>query len=353
MYRGVRHDESGDHEVRDDDFDLEFSDLPLEGEPTFVEKIALFVMASISKRRGLPGRIRTRLPIMLARVHSWLLAKPEQQRFADGSSSVDIELELADLPDLPRTRLDGMARAVSGLSYKMRLWRIAIAICTIILTLALILSAVPQARGLLFHAAPTPTPAISAHPSQSFTRSSIILISGDGTPGAVIIQGTTIVGWTIAATPAAAPQTCPSRPNLHGSSGYGRSPVWVVGFDGGPATLEFAPPHLIPDMVFPNSFAWETTVTVEMQASYKQPISLTGQNLNDGTLIYFDYNPSQGTQSSSITLNSPQTPVAPGSMPNGSILLWSINLYLSSASCYSLQARWATGSWTLNFSAGK
>lgn len=342
-----------DEELKDDDFDLEFSDLPIEGEPTFVEKIVLRAIALFSNRSGWFDSLRTRLPVSLARIRGWLLAKPERQRFADGSSSADIELELSDLPDLPPSRLDGVARAVSGLSYKVRLWRIAIAVCTIILTLALILSAVPQARGLLFHATPTPTPVISSSPSQSYTRSSIILVPSEGTPNVVIIQGNNSVGWTSAATPAAAPQTCPALPDLHGLSGYGSAPVWVVGFDGGPATLRFAPPHLIPDMVFPNGFAWETSVTVEMQASYKQPISLSGHNLDDGTLIYFDYNPSQGAQSSFITLNAPQTPAASSSMPNGSILLWSINLYLSSASCYSLQAHWATGSWTMNFSAGR
>jgi len=345
-----------DDELRDDDFDLEFSDLPLEGEPTFVERLAIQAMTLLSNPRGAAGRICIWLLATLAPIRSWLLAKPERQRFADGSASDDIELELADLPDLPPTRLDGVARAFARLntrvSYKMRLWRIVVAVCTIILTLALILSAVPQARELLFHQTPTATPAASTSGTQAFTSAQIIVIPSDGTPIAVV-QGTTVVGWTAAATPAAAPQTCPSRPNLHGSSGYGRSPVWVIGFEGGPATLHFAPPHLIPDLVFPNGFAWETSVTVEVQASYKQAISLSGQNLDDGTLIYFDYNPSQGKQSSSITLNSSQTPVAPGSMPNGSILSWSINLYFSSASCYVLQTHWATGSWMMYFSAGR
>lgn len=341
-----------DEEQKDDDFDLEFSDLPIEGEPTFVEKIVLRVIALFSNRNGWFDSMRTRLPVSLARIRGWLLAKPERQRFADGSSSADIELELSDLPDLPPSRLGGVAAAVSGLSYKMRLWRIAIAICTIILTLALILSAVPQARGLLFHAAPTPTPVSSSNSSLSYSRSSIILVPSEGTPN-VVVPGTTVAGWQVGSLPASAPSNCPARPNLHGSSGYGSMPVWAVGFDGGPATLHFAPPAPVPDMVFPTGFAWTTSLNIEVQASYKQSISLSGQNLDDGTLIYFDYNPSQGEQSSSITLNAPQTPVAPGSLPNSSILLWSINLYLSSASCYSLQAHWATGSWTLNFSAGR
>lgn len=341
-----------DEELKDDDFDLEFSDLPIEGEPTFVEKIVLRVIALFSNRSGWFDALRTRLPVSLARIRGWLLAKPERQHFADGSSSADIELELSDLPDLPPTRLDGVARAVSGLSYKARLWRITIAVCTIILTLALILSAVPQARGLLFHATPTPTPVISSSPSQSYTRSSIILVPSEGTPD-VVAPGTTVAGWQVGALPAPAPSSCPARPNLRGSSGYGRQPVWAVGFDGGPATLHFAPPAPVPDMIFPTGFAWTTSLNIEVQASYTQPISLTGQNLDDGTLIYFDYNPSQGAQSSFITLNAPQTPAASSSMPNGSILLWSINLYLSSASCYSLQAHWATGSWTMNFSAGR
>ena len=326
-----------DEELRDDDFDLEFSDLPLEGEPAFVERLALGGVALLMRAR----RAASRFP---ARIRTWFLTKPERQHFADGSTSDDIELEMADLPDLPPTRFAGIAHTFSRLdaraAFKMRLWRAAVMLCTIILTLALIFSAVPQARDLLFHRTPLPAPAASTSGTQAFTSVQLIEVpQGNGAP--------------LAATPAAAPQTCPSRPNLYGSSGYGRSPVWVIGFDGGPATLHFAPPHPIPDLVFPYGFAWETSVIVEVQASYQQPISLSGQNLDDGTLIYFDYNPHQGKQSSSITLNSPQTPVAPASMPNGSILSWSINLYFSSASCYSLQAHWATGSWTMYFSAGK
>ncbi|HVB62761.1 MAG TPA: hypothetical protein VNE61_16330 [Ktedonobacteraceae bacterium] len=346
-----------DDELRDDDFDLEFSDLPLEGELTFAEKVVTRVMALLSNPRGAVSRMRIWLSAAFVRVRSWLLAQPERQRFADGSASDDIELELADLPDLAPTRLDGVARAFARLntrvSYKMRLWRIVVAVCTIILTLALILSAVPQARELLFHQTLTAAPAASTSGTRAYTSVQFIQVSrSNGTPIAVV-QGTTVVGWRAATTPAPAPSTCPARPNLHGSSGYGRSPVWLIGFEGGYATLNFAPPHLIPDLVFPNGFAWETSVNVEVQASYKQAISLSGQNLDDGTLIYFDYNPNQGKQSSSITLNSPQTPDAPGSMPNGSILSWSINLFFSSANCYSLHARWATGSWTLNFSAGR
>lgn len=347
---GMFHD---DDELRDDNFDLEFSDLPLEGEPTFVEKVALRVIALLSNPLSTVGRMHSWLAAKSEHVRAWLLAKPERQRFADGSASDDIELELADLPDLPPTRLDGVARAFARVSYKMRLWRIAIAVCTIILTLALILSAVPQARDLLIHQTPTPASAASTSGTRTFTSGAqIIVVPSDSTP-IVEVPGTIVAGWQVGTTPAPAPSDCPARPNLHGTSGYGRSPVWMIGFEGGPATLHFAPPAPVPDLVFPAGFAWTTSVNVEVQASYKQAITLSGQNLGDGTLIYFDYNPSQGKQSSSITLNSPRTPAAPGSMPGDPILSWSINLYFSSASCYSLQAHWATGSWTMNFSAGK
>src|SRR5579872_4749490 len=159
---GMFHD---DEELRDDDFDLEFSDLPLEGEPTFVEKIVLRAMALLSNPLSTVEHMRIRFAAKSEHVRVWLLAKPERQRFADGSASEDIELELADLPDLPPMRLDGIARAFSRLntrvSFKMRLWRIVVVACTVILTLALILSAVPQARELLFHEAPTAPPAAS------------------------------------------------------------------------------------------------------------------------------------------------------------------------------------------------
>lgn len=342
-----------DDEGRDDNFDLEFSDIPLDGEATFVEKLVLRVMALLSKRSDLSGRARDRLSVMLARTRNWLLEKPEQQRFADGSASDDIELELADLPNLLPTRLDGLARVISRVHYKMRLWRIAIVLCTIVLMLVLVLSAVPQVRGLLLRQPPASSSAPLTGGSQSFSSVQIIEIpQGNSTP-IVTVPGTSVAGWQEGITPAPAPSNCPARPNLHGLSGYGRSPVWVIGFDGGPAVLHFAPPTPVFDPIFPAGFAWTTSVTVQIQASYKQPVSLSGQNLGDDSTMYFDYNPDQGTESSSITFNSPQTPVAPGTTPNGSILVWSVNLYFPSAGCYALHANWATGSWAINFAAGK
>jgi hypothetical protein len=344
------HDDAG----RDDDFDLEFSDIPLEGEPTFVEKIVLRVTELLSNQSDLPGRARDQLSVMLARTRNWLLEKPEQQRFADGSTGDDIELELADLPNLPSARLDGFTRVISRLQYKMRLWRIAILACTIVLMLVLILSAVPQIRGLLFRPPPAWSSASLTGGSQSY-NSSVQIIEipqGNSTP-IVIAPGTTVAGWQEGITPAPAPSNCVARPNLHGSSGYGRSPMWVIGFDGGPAVLHFAPPTPVFDPIFPAGFAWTTSVTVQIQASYKRPVSLSGQNLGDGSPIYFDYNADQGNESSSVTLNSPQTPISPGTTPDGSILVWSVNLYFPSAGCYALHANWATGTWAINFAAGR
>jgi hypothetical protein len=343
-----------DDEGRDDDFDLEFSDIPLEGESTFVEKIVLRATELLSNQSGLSGRARGRISVMLVRMRHWLLEKPERQRFADGSTGDDIELELADLPNFSPTRLDGLARVISRLHYKMRLWRIAIMVCTIALVLVLILSAVPQIRGLLFRQPPASSSAslIGRSPSYNSSAQIIEISQGNSTPF-VVTPGSTVTDWLAGATPAPAPSNCPSRPNLDGLSGYGGPPIWVVGFDGGPAMLHFAPPAPVFDPVFPSGFAWTTSVTVQIQASYKQPVSLSGQNLDDGSLIYFDYNPDQGTESSSLTFDSLQTPSLPGFTPDGSILVWSANLYFSSSGCYVLHANWATGSWTMNFAAGQ
>lgn len=347
----------------DGDLDVEFSDLPLERDPTPGERLILRAAALLSGLReqayGQPARI-TRL---LAQTRDWLLAQPASERFADGSTSDDIELEVGDLPASPPIRSAYFERTVqvfslfgTRFSFRTRIWRIAVVLCTIILVFALIFSVIPQARGwfssLLARPNVGPAPASSSNTTTTERSAQIIIIEPDSTN----VPGTQVVGWQVDATPGPAPQgqDCQARPLMRRSPLLGNTPVWVSGFDGERPTLHFAPdPVFAP--VFPNGYGWTASLTVDVLTSYTQPVTLSGENLQDGTYIFFNYYPKQDRQSSLIVLNAPDTLTPPTLSSNalGHTLTWTIDLYFSGAGCYVLQAGWASGSWTVYFSAGR
>lgn len=343
-----------------DDLDIEFSDLLLDRAPTPIEKLVLRVVALLSKLWGAVHWQPARISHLLARLRGWLLAKPPVQRFADGSTSDDIELEMADLDTAPRVYDRRAIRAFSlpgvRVLFKTRLWRIAVALCTIILAFALVFSTVPQARGWIesllarHDAGDSSSSSYSSASTQSNIR--IVTINQNVSP----LPGGTVVAWQPDMTPGAAPQGqgCPARQLTRLSTWLGGTPVWVSGFAGARATLHFDPqPVFAP--VFPGSFGWSASLTIEVQANYTQPITISGENREDGTYIFFNYYLNQDKQSSFMFLNSPQTLVPPtlSSTGLGNMLTWKVELYFAGAGCYSLHAQWGTGSWAVNFAAGR
>jgi hypothetical protein len=84
-----------------------------------------------------------------------------------------------------------------------------------------------------------------------------------------------------------------------------------------------------------------------MQAKYTHPITLTGGNLRGGTLLWFQID--QQNPSTSPTLD----PLHAERQPDAGWLEWGSYLYIPTAGCYYLEAKWPSGSWRINFSAGK
>ncbi len=348
-------DDFEDENLRDSDFEVEFSDLPLDKEPAAIEKIALHALQSLSRNAGLSSRLITQATRFMHAARNWLLTEASSSRFADGSTKDDIELEVSDLSPTKYYNISHTFNNLNTrLALRMRFWRVILAVCTIALLLLLLFDAVPSVRtwagNLLALPIATPTPA----PSGSLIRIGRIIEVGPGANNAPSLRGTPLVGAPgfPGATPGSAPQEqdCPARPAMHGSNELGRAPVWVVGFAGLRATLHFAP-DAVPVPAFPSGFGWTTSVIVEIPAGYKYAVNLYGENLNDGTSILFDYIPNTQGQADLITLSS-QHPLVPPSN-NGQRLSWDIELYFSSASCYYLKATWPGGYWIVYFSAGR
>ncbi len=117
------------------------------------------------------------------------------------------------------------------------------------------------------------------------------------------------------------------------------------------ATLHLSPRAVVaPEL--PHAYGWRTTLQVQVQATFNKPISLYGENLDDGTSIFFDTIPSQG-QNDIIMLNAPDTPTPTNLSVNGKLKIWNVSMFFSGASCYYLEAVWPEGKWMVYFSAGR
>jgi hypothetical protein len=356
-FEGKRYQSQGD------DFEVEYSDLPFDEDDQRSVSGALVLpgLRLFSRAYTSSGKVIERCSHLLYATCTWLLADVGSNRFADGSTKADIELEITTLPPSVTNfnHFRGSLSALAArLSFRMRLWRVVFALVTIILAFLLIFSSFPNARGWVYGKFAHPTPNTSSGITVSYGQSiqihsSMLINAGPsqsfaGTP--ITINGH---NPRFGLKPGPAPQgsACPSRPLMRGTATFGRTPVWVKGFDGMYATF-----HLSPQMVavpaFPNGYGWTTTIEVEVQAVYSKPISLYGENLNDGISIFFDTVPSQG-QNDIIMLNTPGTSPSPSLSAHGKLKIWNVQLFFSSAGCNYLEAVWPGGKWMVYFSAGR
>jgi hypothetical protein len=358
--------------TQDDDFDfqVQYSDLPLDenDQRSVSGSLVLPGLRLFSRAYSNFGMLLTRALHLLYATRAWLLADAGSNRFADGTTKAEIELEIMDLPNAAgntRYARRFMPHLAARFSLKMRLWRVLAALVTIILAMLLIFTSFPGARAWVdgVFARPTttysasaitisiPSPASSSQLIQ--THSTLLINTGPSQPVAgspVVISGH---NPPFSLKPGFAPQgpACPLRPLLRGSNTFGYAPVLVKGFYGLYATL-YLSPMTIAVPAFPNGYGWSTTVEVEVPVTYGKPISLYGENLNDGTSIYFETIPGQGFNDI-IILNEPG--ISPASMrsTDGKFNIWIVNMFFSSASCDYLEASFPGGRWMLYFSVGR
>ncbi len=217
-----------------DDFEVEYSDLPLDEveERSVSGTLVLSGLHLFSRASSYSGKFVERGSHLFYAIRTWLLADAGSNRFADGSHKADIELEITDL-QLIATNSTLFSRSVPALaarlSLRMRIWRLVFALVTIILALLLIFNSFPNARTWVYSMFAHPTPNSSSDITvlygQSIQTHSSLLVNAGPSP-LFISTPITISGHYPPAnvTPGPAPQgsACPARPLMRGSTTFGR-----------------------------------------------------------------------------------------------------------------------------------
>ncbi len=143
------------------------------------------------------------------------------------------------------------------------------------------------------------------------------------------------------------PQNCPPGPTpqpIFSDIGpvVGAAPLWVTGFGGPHAVIN------IPTYFTYTQYGWTWKLLWKMQSGYMHPITLEGGNLLNGTLLWFQIG--QQNPSTSPVLD----PLHSGQQPSaGSGLNWPSYVYIPTAGCYYLEAKWPGGHWRIIFAAGR
>ncbi|HEU5382038.1 MAG TPA: hypothetical protein VFV38_42000 [Ktedonobacteraceae bacterium] len=287
------------HQEMADEFDVEFSDLP----PTLRSHYRLLQLLALKER-------------LLA------FMRPAQRR-----NDNELTTQSAGLP--VHVRHPVRARVGKTLS--------ALGLCATLLVL--LLGNAPDLRNRLFSLF---QPSPSASTQTTLTYSSFGIITIDDTPVAGIQR-------RLERHPATCPQTSTLQnfdPPL-AMSGLGGSPLWVTGFTGSPATLVHLAPAPVP---FPG---WYQTMTFFIKAGTEAPILLQGGSQAGNESLAFSDPESTDPISAVFTIDLNNLGTSSYYVSQGEWEVTAINLYLPRAGCYSLQANWAGGTWTVYFAAGR
>jgi hypothetical protein len=155
---------------------------------------------------------------------------------------------------------------------------------------------------------------------------------------------------------APAPKNCPSPAPLHNFDpatfppGVGISPVWVTGFSGPYARLS----KLDDSRQQPQEFGWAYHLLLVEKSDYIRPVVISGDNLRDGSPLFFENGISIRGQNSvtaffELAADHPRLP----SKYDAQWTAWNVIMYVPAAGCYSLETFWPEGGWKVNFAAGR
>ncbi|HLI69648.1 MAG TPA: hypothetical protein VKV19_07805 [Ktedonobacteraceae bacterium] len=337
-----------------EDFEVEISDLP----PSERSHYLLIGLQEMKKRLHATARA-----FILLSSHT-----PEQ------SNADEFEIEISDLP--PDTRGHYLLLKASSLSKRLRaifagsrpaqrrgnepaLRRArrragigraltAFGICAAILVL--IAGNVPalrsQALGFFEPGlAPTPT--------------AVTLNSNPG-PVAVGRSGRNAFGSLhvfVGDGPGLLPSSCPKLTTLQTFTtpldppGLGGGPLWVSGFDGPTATLINLQPTSM-SLSLGNAFiGWYSTLAVFIQKGFAGTITLRGESQGEGGIVMFSYADLLAF-TSALTLDPNKAGIGQVSVAGGTWEMIPVDILVSSAGCYALQASWSGAGWTQYFAAG-
>lgn len=331
----------------EEDFELEFSDLP--PDEAVQRSVSGQLVASGSRLLSTVQQLTERLSIQSSRVsaivRAWLLEDVTSKQVvhspvAKEQMDEDFELEFSDLPPVKEhTFSQKLFILGTRLTPRVRLWRLGLTACTVCMILFLVFASFPSPRNWLYTLVVPPTPTQVALSSVLIARD----ISQPPPPGPAPI------------TPGPMPNTmaCPSPPVQYVSSLIGSDPVWISGFSGPTARVYLASSVPVPS--YPSVYGFPVPLLVEVPVNYQGNIILEGKEMSNGMDVLFGYSPFND-QVPALTLN-PQ-----GQDSNHFILMsdggtrrtaWNIVMFLPAASCYTLKATWFDGHSDINFLAGK
>jgi hypothetical protein len=150
---------------------------------------------------------------------------------------------------------------------------------------------------------------------------------------------------------AAAPTNCPVgqapqniAPEMFGPV-VGQAPVWVGTFEGPPTTLRVRSYQVHLQMT---PYGWPKPLFVVLSPPLAGNVVLSATNLSNGKALWLtDGLHDQPTTSAVISAQGFGTGAQ---QPRW--IVWGITLYIPTAGCYMLDARWRGGAWQVPFAAG-
>jgi hypothetical protein len=162
MEASMHHFEDGEPA---DEFEIEFADLPEDENRAVAGKLITQGVLLVAKFQGLSRTLASQGLHLLARTSNWLMAEAPGKQIVQADKDSEFELEIADLPSDEQTLQLGLLIAWrEGLTRKVRLRRLILLSCTLLLLFSLILGEFPAARDwtykLFVHTITTPIPAI-------------------------------------------------------------------------------------------------------------------------------------------------------------------------------------------------
>jgi hypothetical protein len=171
-----------------------------------------------------------------------------------------------------------------------------------------------------------------------------------------VTNGPTATSTSIAAIPTvgSVPRTCPiSNPTHHligGMSFIGTAPVWATWIPGPSVYREGPVSSSNPPTNYDPAHGWEITKVVwEVGPNSTQSVMIHGQERSNHTPVLIQFGNDDPTSQAVL---DPQHPDHPLSVLGDGWAEWGSYIIVPKAGCYSLEASWPTGHWTVTFAFG-
>jgi len=343
----------------EEDFELEFSDLPPDEQRSVSGQLVEHGSRLFSGVRHLTEQMAERGTRLLATSRTWLLQDVTNSKLSDAPAQEDFELEFTDLPTMEEPTIPEKL-VTWGLRQRpgARVRRLAMAASTACMLFFLVLTSLPSSRNWLYTLLVPSTPgpvAIGAGTTSSADILSQRSISIRGNTWQLVPGATVGVSppFVTSITPGPLPQAqlCSAPPVQGTSSVLGTAPVWATGFSGPYATLYLS--DAIPVPTSPSLYGFIVPIQIEAPTNYKGEITLSGMELSNDVSVMFGFSPFN-EQVSHLILDTqshdgnPYTILVDGTER----IAWNITMFLPGADCYTLKAAWPGGHWVINFAAG-